>query len=64
MGCNFGGGYNKYEGSHFGKDFGRYASTSELGIVIMMILQQKTDGNIFAKANYQINLVYLETTIA
>jgi hypothetical protein len=30
----------------------------------MMILQQKTDGNIFAKANYQINLVYLETTIA
>jgi iron complex outermembrane receptor protein len=32
MGCNSCGGYNKYEGSHFGNViWARYASTSELG---------------------------------
>ena len=50
-----GGGYNKYEGDHFGKViWARYASTSELGDHYYDDYAAKTDGNIFAKANYQI----------
>jgi iron complex outermembrane receptor protein len=51
----FGGGYNKYEGAHFGKViWARYASQSELGDHYYDDFASKTDGNIFAKANYQI----------
>ena len=51
----FGGGYNKYEGDHFGKViWARYASQSELGDHYYDDSASKTDGNIFAKANYQI----------
>ncbi|MBG6110578.1 iron complex outermembrane receptor protein [Flavobacterium sp. CG_9.10] len=50
-----GGGYNKYEGDHFGKViWARYASTNELGDHYYDDYAAKTDGNIFAKANYQI----------
>jgi iron complex outermembrane receptor protein len=50
-----GGAWNKYEGSHFGKViWARYASTSELGDRYYDNAATKTDGNIFAKANYQI----------
>ncbi|QZK91452.1 TonB-dependent receptor [Flavobacterium sp. CHNK8] len=50
-----GGGYNKYEGSHFGNViWARYASTSELGGRYYDDFATKTDGNIFAKANYQV----------
>ncbi|MFV8368472.1 TonB-dependent receptor [Flavobacterium sp. LB2R40] len=51
----FGGGWNKYEGSHFGKViWARLASQSELGDRYYDDYATKTDGNIFAKANYQI----------
>ena len=50
-----GGGWNKYEGDHFGKViWARYASQSELGDLYYNDAATKTDGNIFAKANYQI----------
>ncbi|PAM92001.1 TonB-dependent receptor [Flavobacterium sp. IR1] len=50
----FGGGWNKYEGDHFGKViWARYASQSELGDHYYNDFSAKTDGNIFAKANYQ-----------
>jgi iron complex outermembrane receptor protein len=50
-----GGGWNKYEGDHFGKViWARFASTSELGDRYYDDYAVKTDGNIFAKANYQI----------
>ena len=50
-----GGGYNKYEGSHFGKViWARYASKSELGDRYYDDSAIKTDGNVFAKANYQL----------
>ncbi|MBP6758705.1 MAG: TonB-dependent receptor [Flavobacterium sp.] len=50
-----GGGWNKYEGDHFGKViWARYASQSELGDHYYDDAATKTDGNIFAKANYQI----------
>jgi iron complex outermembrane receptor protein len=50
-----GGGYNKYEGSHFGKViWARFASQSELGDRYYDDVATKTDGNVFAKANYQI----------
>jgi iron complex outermembrane receptor protein len=49
----FGGGYNKYEGDHFGKViWARYASTSELGDRYYEDFGNKTDGNIYAKINY------------
>lgn len=52
----FGGGYNKYEGAHFGKViWARYASQTELGDHYYDDYATKTDGNIFAKANYQIS---------
>lgn len=51
----FGGGWNKYEGSHFGKViWARFAWQSELGDRYYDDYANKTDGNIFAKANYQI----------
>jgi iron complex outermembrane receptor protein len=51
-----GGGYNKYEGSHFGKViWARYASKSELGDRYYDDAAKKADGNIFAKANYQVS---------
>ena len=51
----FGGAYNQYEGDHFGKViWARYASTSELGDHYYDDFGDKTDGNFFAKANYQI----------
>ncbi|MCD0468408.1 TonB-dependent receptor [Flavobacterium sp. JAS] len=50
----FGGGWNKYEGDHFGKViWARYASQSEPGDHYYDDFSTKTDGNIFAKANYQ-----------
>ena len=50
-----GGGWNKYEGLHYGKViWARYASTSELGDHYYDDTGLKTDGNIFVKANYQI----------
>jgi iron complex outermembrane receptor protein len=50
-----GGGYNKYEGDHFGKViWARFASQSELGDRYYDDAATKTDGNVFAKANYQI----------
>jgi iron complex outermembrane recepter protein len=52
----FGGGWNKYEGDHFGKViWARNASQSELGDRYYDDFANKTDGNIFAKANYQIS---------
>ena len=51
----FGGGWNKYEGDHFGKViWARFASQSELGDLYYDDYANKTDGNVFAKANYQI----------
>jgi iron complex outermembrane receptor protein len=50
-----GGGWNKYEGDHYGKViWARYASQSELGDHYYDDAATKKDGNIFAKANYQI----------
>lgn len=50
-----GGGWNKYEGVHFGEViWARNASKSELGDQYYNDVATKTDGNIFAKANYQI----------
>ena len=52
----FGGGFNKYEGQHFGKViWARFASTSELGDKYYDDYGNKTDGTIFAKVNYQIS---------
>jgi iron complex outermembrane receptor protein len=50
-----GGGWNKYEGDHFGKViWARYASQTELGDHYYDDFASKTDGNIFAKANYKV----------
>ncbi|CAD0002806.1 TonB-dependent receptor [Flavobacterium salmonis] len=51
----FGGGWNKYEGDHFGKIiWARYATQSEQGDIYYNDFSTKKDGNIFAKANYQL----------
>lgn len=51
----FSGGWNKYEGSHFGKViWARFASQSELGDLYYDDDATKTDGNVFAKASYQL----------
>lgn len=51
----FGGGWNKYEGSHYGKViWARNAGQTELGDRYYDDFSTKTDGNIFAKANYQL----------
>ncbi|WP_296144460.1 TonB-dependent receptor [uncultured Flavobacterium sp.] len=50
-----GGGWNKYEGDHFGKViWARNAGDSELGDKYYDDASTKTDLNVFAKANYQI----------
>ncbi|SHF73149.1 iron complex outermembrane recepter protein [Flavobacterium fluvii] len=50
-----GGGWNKYEGDHFGKlIWARFASQTESGDHYYGDVATKVDGNIFAKANYQI----------
>ena len=50
-----GGGWNKYEGLHFGQViWARFASKSELSDRYYEDFATKTDGNIFAKVNYQI----------
>ncbi|MCI9846747.1 TonB-dependent receptor [Flavobacterium pectinovorum] len=50
-----GGGWNKYEGDHFGKViWARYSDQTELGDHYYDDFSTKTDGNIFVKANYQI----------
>ncbi|MDQ8012419.1 MAG: TonB-dependent receptor [Flavobacterium nitrogenifigens] len=49
-----GGGWNKYEGDHFGKViWSQYSDQSVLGSHYYDDYSSKTDGNIFAKANYQ-----------
>ena len=51
-----GGGWNKYEGDHFGKViWARYASQSELGNHYYDDFSTKTDGNLFAKANDKVS---------
>lgn len=51
-----GGGYNQYEGTHFGKViWARYASQSELGDRYYEDVATKRDGNFFAKVNYQVS---------
>jgi iron complex outermembrane receptor protein len=51
-----GGGWNKYEGDHFGKlIWARYASQSELGDHYYDDFSTKTDGNLFAKVNYKVS---------
>jgi iron complex outermembrane receptor protein len=51
-----GGAYNKYEGLHFGKViWARFASQSELGDHYYDDFATKTDGNLFAKANFQLS---------
>lgn len=50
-----GGGWNKYEGKHFGKViWARFASSSELGDHYYDDNATKTDNNVFVKANYQL----------
>jgi len=50
-----GGGWNKYEGDHFGKViWARNTGDSELGDRYYDDFSTKTDFNVFAKANYQI----------
>jgi iron complex outermembrane receptor protein len=52
----FGGGFNKYEGNHYGNViWARYASTSELGDRYYTYFGDKTDLNSFAKINYKLN---------
>ncbi|WP_047247163.1 TonB-dependent receptor [Maribacter thermophilus] len=52
----FGGGYNKYEGDHFGEViWARYASNSEYRDRYYDDNSTKTDFNIYAKANYNLN---------
>ncbi|QLC66258.1 TonB-dependent receptor [Flavobacterium sp. LPB0248] len=49
-----GGGWNKYEGDHFGKViWSQYSDQSTLGAHYYDDYSSKTDGNVFAKANYQ-----------
>lgn len=50
-----GGGYNKYEGDHFDQIiWAQYPSNSEPGYIYDSSFATKTDGNVFAKANYQL----------
>lgn len=50
-----GGGWNKYEGAHFGKViWARNSSQALPGDHYYDDFSTKTDGNIFAKANYQL----------
>ena len=50
-----GGGYNKYEGTHFDQIlWAQYPSNSQPGHIYDSSNAVKTDGNVFAKANYQL----------
>jgi iron complex outermembrane receptor protein len=50
-----GGGYNKYEGDHFDQIiWAQYPSNSQSGDIYDSSYATKTDGNVFAKANYQL----------
>ncbi|AWI24854.1 TonB-dependent receptor [Flavobacterium pallidum] len=54
-----GGGWNRYEGDHFGKViWARFASQSELGDHYYDDYAVKTDANIFAKANYKLSTTW------
>lgn len=51
-----GGGYNKYEGDHFDQIlWAQYPSNSQPGDIYDSSYSTKTDGTVFAKANYQIS---------
>ncbi|MFP4665052.1 MAG: TonB-dependent receptor [Bacteroidales bacterium] len=51
--ATFGGGWNKYDGDHFGEIvWMRYASTSELNDRFYDNTGIKTDANLYAKLNY------------
>ncbi len=51
-----GGGYNEYKGDHFGEIiWARYSSDSEIGDRYYDDNSKKTDFNVYAKANYQLN---------
>ena len=52
----FGGGFNKYEGDHFGEViWARYASNSSYQDRYYDDSSTKTDFNVYTKANYQLN---------
>ncbi len=51
-----GGGWNKYEGDHFGEViWARFASNSDIGDRYYDDTSTKTDFNLYIKANYQLN---------
>lgn len=51
-----GGGYNKYKGDHFGEIiWARFASNSDIRDRYYDDNSTKTDFNVYAKANYQLN---------
>ena len=54
-----GGAYNKYEGDHYGEViWARYASNSEIRDQYYDNYGNKTDFNVFVKANYKLNDVF------
>lgn len=56
----FGGGYNQYEGNHFGKViWSRFASTSELGDSYYDDFAKKTDFNLYSKLYYKLSNKWL-----
>jgi iron complex outermembrane recepter protein len=55
-----GGGYNQYEGDHFGKViWSRFASTSELGDRYYDDFAKKTDFNLYSKLYYKLSNKWL-----
>ncbi|MGC9331761.1 MAG: TonB-dependent receptor [Bacteroidales bacterium] len=53
--ASFGGGWNRYDGDHFGRVIWmRYASISEKGHKFYDNSSVKTDGNLYAKVNYDL----------
>lgn len=53
--ASIGGGWNRYEGKHFGRViWAEYASNSDIGHEWYNNLGDKEDGNLYAKINYQI----------
>jgi iron complex outermembrane recepter protein len=53
--ATLGGGWNRYDGDHFGEViWARFASSSEIGQRYYQGDARKTDFNIFTKANYQL----------
>lgn len=51
----FGGGYNKYEGDHFDQIlWAQFPSNSQPGDIYNFSNATKTDGNFYAKANYNL----------